>query len=89
MLTITNRRGCSVMACWHRSWQLIHPPAAACRRCTARNTANATAAASAAPPTATAIATSSAVALRKCAADRPNTRTTTSNSAAILLAGRA
>ena len=38
MLTIARRRGCSVMGCWHRSWQLTQPPAAACRRCTARNT---------------------------------------------------
>ncbi len=77
------------MACWHRSWQLTHPPAAARRRCTDRNTANATAAATAAPPTATAIATISAAASKTCVADRPNTRNTTSNRAAILLAGRA
>jgi hypothetical protein len=89
MLTSSNRRGCSVMACWHRSWQLTHPPAAARRRRTDRNTVNATAAASAAPPTAIAIPMISAVEARKCPAERPNTTNTTSNSAVILNAGRA
>jgi hypothetical protein len=49
----------------------------------------ATAAASAAPPAATAIATNSAAESRKCRAERPNTRNTTSSNAAILIAGRA
>jgi len=89
VLTSSNRRGCSVMACWQRSWQLTHPPAAARRRRTDRNIVNATAAATAATATATAIATNSAAESRKCPADRPNTRNTTSSSAAILLAGRA
>ena len=89
MLTSSSRRGCSVMACWQRSWQLTHPPAAARRRRTDRNTVNATAAATAAPPAAIAIATNSAAESRKCPAGRPNTRNTTSNSAAILIAGRA
>jgi hypothetical protein len=89
VLTSSNRRGCSVMACWQRSWHLTHPPAAARRRRTDRNIVNATAAATAATATATAIATNSAAESRKCPADRPNTRNTTSNSAAILLAGRA
>jgi hypothetical protein len=89
VLTSSNRRGCSVMACWHRSWQLTHPPAAARRRRTDRNMVNATAAATAATATATAIATKSAAESRKCPADRPNTTNTTSSSAAILLAGRA
>jgi hypothetical protein len=89
MLTSGSRRGCSVMACWQRNWQLTHPPVAA-RRCrTDRNTVNATAAASAAPPTAIAIAANSAAESRTCPIDRPNTRNTTSNTAAILLAGRA
>jgi len=89
VLTSSNRRGRSVIACWHRSWQLTHPPAAARRRRTDRNIVNATAAATAATATAIPIATSSAAESRKCPADRPNTRNTTSNSAAILLAGRA
>jgi hypothetical protein len=89
LLTSRSRRGCSVMACWHRSWQLTHPPAAARRRRTDRNMVNATAAATAATATATAIATKSAAESRKCPADLPNTRNTTSSSAAILLAGRA
>ncbi|MFZ0185378.1 MAG: hypothetical protein WAL72_00325 [Streptosporangiaceae bacterium] len=89
VLTSSNRRGCSVMACWHRSWQLTHPPAAARRRRTDRNIVNATAAATAATATATTIATNSAAESTKCPADRPNTRNTTSSSAAILLAGRA
>jgi hypothetical protein len=89
MLTSGSRRGCSVMACWQRNWQLTHPPVAA-RRCrTDRNIVNATAAASAAPPTAIAIAANSAAESRKCPIDRPNTRNTTSNTAAILIAGRA
>jgi hypothetical protein len=89
MLTSSNRRRGSVMACWHRSWQLTHPPAAARRRRTDRNTANAIAAASAAPPTAIAIPTISAVDASKCPAGRPNATNITSNSAAILNAGRA
>jgi hypothetical protein len=89
VLTSSNRRGCSVIACWQRSWQLTHPPAAArlCR--TDRNIVNATAAATAATATAAAIAASSAAESRKCPADRPNTRNITSNSAAMPLAGRA
>ena len=50
---------------------------------------NATAAATAATATVAVIATNSAAESRKCTADRPNTRNTTSNSAAIPLAGRA
>jgi hypothetical protein len=89
VLTSSNRRGCSVMACWHRSWQLTHPPAAARRRRTDRNIVNATAAATAATATAVAIPTISAVEATKCPADRPNAINTTSSSAAILNAGRA
>jgi hypothetical protein len=48
------------MACWHRNWQLTHPPATARRRRTARNIVNATAAATAATATATAITMNSA-----------------------------
>jgi hypothetical protein len=89
VLTSSNRRGCSVMACWHRSWQLTHPPVTARRRRTDRNIVNATAAATAATATATATATNSAAESRRCPADRPNTRNTTSNTPAILIAGRA
>ena len=89
MLTSSNRRGCSVMACWHRNWQLTHPPAAARRRRTDRNIVNAAAAATAATATAIAIPTISALEARKCPAGRPNAINTTSNSAAILNAGRA
>jgi hypothetical protein len=89
VLAMSSRRGCSVMACWQRSWQLTHPPAAARLRRIDRNAANATAAATAAPPAATVIATVSAAASKKCPTCRPNTRSTTSTTAAILLAGRA
>ena len=50
---------------------------------------NATAATTAATVTATATPTISALEARKCPADRPNARNTTSSSAAILNAGRA
>jgi len=89
VLTSGNRRGCRVMACWHRSWQRTQPPASARRRRIEPNATNASTAATAAPPAATAIAAISAATSKKCAACRPNTSSTTSTTAAIMPAGRA
>jgi hypothetical protein len=89
VLTISNRRGCSVIACWQRNWQLTQPPAAACRRRIDKNTTYASTAATTAAPTVTATATSSPAASKKWPACRPNTTNTTRRNAASLIAGRA
>jgi hypothetical protein len=77
------------MACWQRSWQLTHPPAAARLRRTDRNTTKASVAATAALPAAAVMVMINAAVAKKCPADRPNTTITTRTANASPPAGRA
>jgi hypothetical protein len=65
VVTSHSRRGCPVMACWQRNWQLTQPPAAARRRRVDANAAKASAAATAATAVATVTAAMKAAVSRK------------------------